>query len=292
MSHNTVRLTTNRICKQDHNIGTHPGQSLNVHPRRWMKGLSHFSPIVKAEFEHSAPCRNSSTGQYINPLWRHGARFPVLLLEWEAAGRVECGPGCWSRDKSRGHSRLGLKLYSLFRGDLIGTRSICFFYTSQLLESQELQEDEVGSTGMRSELLHGREPIGCSVQRRAGAISPAVREPVRQRPGLTEPTAEPPTPQCSQPQPAPLHVHFAGAEFAFVRLCCGEGADALKRTHLKFWGWNEGRRERFYLAEGRVRPAAVGSCCLPRGAAVFCTDTSAPKPGCGLQTAGIRYGGY
>lgn len=57
-----------------------------------------------AEHEsNSAPCWGSHPAQaYLSSSWRHGASFPGLLRESEAAGRGECGPGCRSRHPSFG----------------------------------------------------------------------------------------------------------------------------------------------------------------------------------------------
>lgn len=60
--------------------------------------------MIKPSSPDSGPCRTDpSAGDYWHSQWRHGASFPGLLRESEAAGRGERGPGC--RSGSSGDNR-------------------------------------------------------------------------------------------------------------------------------------------------------------------------------------------
>lgn len=109
--------------------------------------------------------------------WRHGAGFPGLLRESEAAGRGECGPGCRSGRRSCGDAR---------RGCVQDERCFFFFFCfsgiikrslprNESLSPGSFHTDEVGRTGGAEVLASWG---GYSTQQRPGVSSQQHGEPV------------------------------------------------------------------------------------------------------------------
>ncbi len=91
----------------------------------------------------------SQPGTILSGSWRHGASFPGLLRESEAAGRGERGPGCRSGHGSSGDTRRGCVR------DVRVLSGIFFFFKKTQFPRKKSRSlgssrtNEVGSTGSR-----------------------------------------------------------------------------------------------------------------------------------------------